>query len=91
MLMHNILNKNLMNDNNKESSLEEKLNTITQLDEHDFLSSFLTQNIYDDILSCVTILLLYLPRKTLRYCRIFDDTSPLCVMSYLNIMLSSVM
>ena len=36
MLMHNILNKNLMNDNNRESSLEEKLNTITQLDEHDF-------------------------------------------------------
>ena len=42
-------NKNLMNDNMKESSLDLKnLITITQLDEHDSLSSLFTQNIYND-------------------------------------------
>ena len=38
----------------------ERVNTITQLDEHDGLSSFFKQNIYSDVLSCMTILLLYL-------------------------------
>ena len=66
-------------------------NTLTQLDEHDSLSSFSTQNIYNDFLSCVTIHLLYLPQKTLRHCLIFYDASfYFCVMSYLN-MLCNVM
>ena len=67
-------------------------NTLTQLDEHDSLSSFSTQNIYNDFLSCVTIHLLYLSQKTLRHCLILYDTSlHFCVMSYLNIMLRNVM
>ena len=45
MLIHNVLNKNLKNDNIKESSLEQKLNTITELYEHDLLSSLFTQNV----------------------------------------------
>ena len=67
-------------------------NTLTQLDEHDSLSSFSTQNIFNDFLSCMTIHVLYLPQKTLRYCLIFYDVSLyFCVMSYLNIMLCNVM
>ena len=68
-----------------------ELNTKTQLDEHDSLSSLFTQNIYYDFLSCVTIRLLYLAQKAIRHYRIFSDTSPsFCVMSYFNIMWCSV-
>ena len=35
-------------------------NAIIQLDEHDSLSSFSTQNIYNDFLSCLTMHLQYL-------------------------------
>ena len=67
-------------------------NVITQLDEQDILSSFFTQNIYNDFLSSLTVHLLYLPQKTLSHCRIFYDTSlSFCVMSYLNIMSCNVM
>ena len=77
----------------KERSLELKnVIIILWLDEHDSLNSLFTQFIYYDFLSSVTTHLLYLPQKTLRNCRIFNDTSPsFCVMSYLNIMLCNVM
>ena len=98
--LFSLKNKNLKNDNfiwglRKGLISERKrpwlkiFNTITQLNEHDSLSSFLTLNIYNDFLSCAMIHLLYLPQKILKHCHMLYDTSiSFCVMS---LMLCNVM
>ena len=60
-----------------------------QMNKHDSLSSLFTQNNYNDILSRVTILLLYLPRKTLRHGCIFNGTFPSCVMYFFGKIVNS--
>ena len=75
--LFSLKNKNLKNDNviwdlRKGLILGIKhprvkiFNIITQLNEYDSFSSFFTQNIYNDFLSCVMLHLLYLRQKTLK-------------------------